>query len=411
MSTKPGFQRTGNDKRKPTGAIPDFDYIATDEELISYCARMAPEGPVALDTEFVGENTYVPVLELVQICDANKRIGLIDAQTVRSFGPLARVIGDPARVKILHSAKQDIHLLHLLLGVAPVPMFDTQVAAAMVGVGAQISYNNLVRMFLGVQLKGAETISDWSKRPLSESQRVYAAQDVEFLHGLHAALSERVSELGREEWLREELDRRGASITDEDPMPDNERYRTVKDWMKLDGIELALLRELAAWRESEARRRNLSRRMVMSDEGLVMLARTAPETRADVGDLRRVPQGQLYRYLDDILAVVRRALAIPKDQWPAKRIPLRPDIPEGLVELFQAIVRTTADQENIAASLLSTRDELTALAIHRHEPDDLDLPVLQGWRRDMIGEKLLNLLDGRMHLHIENRDRVIIDEK
>jgi len=412
LAAKPNSPRPRESSRRPaTHHTQKFEYIATDDELRAFVHRLAPSGPLALDTEFVGENTYTPVLELIQIADSEGRIGLIDIQTVRDFTPLKRIVRDPKRTKLFHSAKQDIFLLHRLLGTPPAPSFDTQVAAAMVGLGAQLSYVNLVRLLLGVHIKGAETVSDWSKRPLTDAQQVYAAQDVEFLHRLHETLQQRVEALGRTDWLREELERRVASTLEDDPTPDDERYRAVRDWMKLDGIQLAILRELAVWRESEARKRNVSRRLVLPDETLIALARRGPDSRGDLGDLRRIPQGQLYRCLDDVLQVIRRAKKIPKDQWPQKRAPKRPDIPEGLVELFQAIVRSTADQESIAASLLTTREELTTLAIRRHEPHALDIPVLQGWRRTMIGEKLLELLDGRMHLRIEERNRVIIDRK
>ncbi len=408
--------RKPSDHERPRGAHPrglpkpEFSFIETAGDLAAFCRSLAADRPVALDTEFVGENTYIPVLEIIQVSDGAGRIGIVDVRAVRDLGPLARVVGDPEREKIFHSAKQDVALLYRHLGVAPAPAFDTQVAAAMVGLGAQVSYVNLVRDVLRVHLPGEQTTSDWSMRPLTEAQLVYAAQDVEFLHPLHSALVERVSALGRTEWLREELDHRVQSYIENDPTPDDERYRGVRDWMKLDGLALAILRELAAWREEEARKRNLSRRLVLSDEALIALSRLAPESRDDVRDLRRVPQGQLQRYLDEILEVVARARRIPKDKWPMKRAPTRPDIPEGLVELFQAIVRATADQESIAANLLSTREELQTLAIRRREIETLDLPVLTGWRRQIIGEKLLALLEGRMHLRIDAGHRVVIDE-
>ncbi len=406
VSSPPRSSRAGDSRERAS-----YELIESRDQLLGFCTRAEGSSRVAVDTEFIGENTYVPVLELIQVADGLGNIGLIDVRAVRDVSPLGRLIGNPERVKIFHSAKLDVFLLERALGVVPRPSFDTQLAAAMVGIGAQVSYVNLVRGLLDVHLKGAETISDWSKRPLSDDQLVYAAQDVQHLHLLHDKLVERVKEVGRGRWLEEEQERRMESYLEDEGVPDEERYHAVKDWVKLNGLELAVLRELASWREREARKRNLSRRLVLSDEGLVMLARKMPSSREEVGSMRRVSAGQLSRYLDDLLEVIRRARNLPREQWPQKRIPKRPYIPEGLVELFQAIVRATAVQESIAANLLSTRDELATLAIHRRDPEVLDLPVLRGWRREMIGEKLLALVEGRMHLRLEDGDRVVIDEK
>jgi ribonuclease D len=293
----------------------------------------------------------------------------------------------------------------------PVPLFDTQLAAAMVGIGAQVSHTNLVRELLGIAIRNNQTVSDWSRRPLTAAQLAYAAEDVAYLHKLRHKLEERLRDLGRWEWMREEQSRRVEEAATSSHVPDDECYRLVKEWGKLSGQKLAILRDLAAWREREARARNTARRQIISDQALVGLARLAPSKREDVRNVRYLPQGQVYRHIDALLPVIERAKKLGPEDWPKKPSPPKLDVPVGMVELFQALARSVAEAKSIAPALLATTGELQALVNNRDRLDHLDLPVLTGWRREVIGEQLLALLDGRMHLRIEDRERLVIDER
>jgi len=386
-----------------------FEYLDNPERLADFCARLASSRRIALDTEFVGENTFYPELELIQLAGDDGAIGIVDARTAGKMEPLGELMADSGREKILHSGSQDIPLLGRHLGAPPRPLFDTQLAAAMVGLGAQVSYAGLAEEFAGARLGKKHTVSDWSRRPLLPQQLAYAADDVRHLHAIRDGLAARLEKLGRMEWFEEEQERRITDAAEPEVIPDEEFHRTVKEWGKLRGRELAVLRELALWREAEAKRKNMPRRRVLPDQALVNLARMAPTRREEARDLRHIPQGLLYRYIDDILPVIERANKLPRDQWPRRAESRTPDVPPGIVEVISAVVRTTAEQEQIAPALLATTSELTALVNNRRRLDDLDLPVLKGWRRELIGEKLIELLDGRLILRIHDGDRLAIE--
>ncbi|MEQ8818768.1 MAG: ribonuclease D [Sumerlaeia bacterium] len=386
--------------------------IESDAQLSEICGQLAVSPILAFDTEFVGEKYYTPSLELIQLKDKSvKPPILVDVRALEDLSPLAQLFADPKILKVAHAASQDIPILMHYLGSKPQPLFDTQLAAAMVGMGAQISLKNLVRELTGAMLKSSQTVSDWSRRPLSPGQLQYAAEDVLYLHDLHEALCRRLDEMGRRSWFEEEQARWLESLTTAADVPDEDRYRNVREWARLSGQELAVLRELAAWRESEARAKNLPRRNVFPDEGLLALARTQPRSKDRARSLRQVPQGPLNRHLDAVLKAIARGKDTPEEQWPQK--PKRParanETPAGLVELFQALVRSVAEREAISPTLLATTDDLTTLAAKRHETETLDLPVLKGWRYEMIGKELLQLLHGEMCLRIRQRDHMVIE--
>jgi len=393
-----------------TATPPPYELVATDAALAAVCARVEKTSVLALDTEFVGENTYYPSLELVQLFDGDGTVALIDAQAIGDWKPLARLLANAGILKLLHSGSQDLSLLARVTGEAPRPLFDTQLAAAMAGLGEQISYANLVREFVGVTLEKGETVSNWSQRPLRDAQLEYAALDVMHLHQVHRALHERLVELKRLDWFEEEQQARAALATREEELDEDELYRNVKEWSKVPESKLVILQELARWRENTARATNVPRRQLMPDAALVGLARLAPAKADDLRNQRQLPMGPVMRHRDELIEVVRRARAIPKDQWPRKREGLRPDLPSGVVEILQAFVRAVAEEQSIAPSLLVTTSDLQTLVTLRHKLDTVDLPVLRGWRREMIGDKLIGVLDGRIRVRIDNRDRLVFEE-
>ncbi len=390
-----------------------YDLIQSDNELAAWCQDTDSSKLLAIDTEFVGEKTYWPDLELVQICDERSRIALIDVRTIGNTKPLAELLLDPEREKILHSGSQDIVILRRWLGAAVEPLFDTQVAASMVGVGAQVSYANLVAKYCNVTLSKDHTVSDWSQRPLSKAQLSYAAADVLHLHELHARLVEELRRREREEWYREEQHERVQLHVREieAPTPEGELFKSVKEWGKLRPRQLAILQKLAIWREREAQKRNEPRRKLMPDQALIGLSRLAPSTKQEIRTARQIPQGPVNRFIDDLLRIVAEGRKVPKDQWPRKDYSAPPDIPPGITEILQGLVRTVAEEKDIAATLLTTSSELSALVNNRHNMDGLQLPVLHGWRRKLVGEKLLALLDGRLVLKIKDRDRLVFEEQ
>lgn len=391
-------------------APPEFQWIERAEDLESFVKSLAP-GPLALDTEFIGEKTYYPTLEIVQVADTEGRIGVIDAPAVGDLGPLADPIADPEREKIFHCPHQDLEILERALGRLPEPLFDTQLAAAFVGHGLQAAYKNLVQSVLHERVGGKHTVSDWSRRPLSREQLAYCAEDVAYLHRLREKLLEGLEREGRAEWLREEQAARIEKIKAAESVPDDARYRDVKEWRKLEGRDVAVLRELAAWRESAAREMNLARRFVMGDPGLIALAQFAPRRMEDMTDLRRVPGGQARKFARPILAAIGRGLEAPKDTWPRKERHEKRAAPVGVVEALQAIARSTADRSRVATTLLASSAELQALAADHARAEELDLAVLRGWRRELAGERLLHFLRGESILAIEGGHRLIVRDR
>lgn len=385
-------------------------YIATPKSLEKFCSEISEAKRIAIDTEFVGEKYYYPRLELIQVSDG-KQIGLIDVQTCGSLAPLARVLSNPDCLKIFHAADSDIPILKRALDSDFLPLFDTQVAASLLGHGAQISLTNLVRNQLGIQVSSKQSTSDWSQRPLTTAQLEYAANDVLHLHELETALREDLASENRIEWYEDEQHARlnGLSIQGDDDIWDC--YRRVKDWVSLAPREMAILRELAAWREETARRENIPRRMVFTDEGLIELSRFSPGTRDAARKLRRVHQGQINRYFDTLAPLVKHASQLPRDQWPEKPTGERPDIPTGLLELCQALVRTEGERHRIAPTVIATSAELQRVVNNRANLEENGFPILKGWRAAVVGEKLKALLRGGVSVHVSESGELIFEDR
>jgi ribonuclease D len=285
-------------------------------------------------------------------------------------------------------------------GQIPRPFFDTQIAAAMVGFGAQVAYANLVQRVHGTKLDKAHTFTNWSARPLSDDQLSYALEDVTFLLAIHDYLETRLSKLGRLEWVREEFGRLEVAVGDtrKDPL---ERYQRVRGWDTLKPRSAAVLRELTAWREGEAKRRNVPRGRVMRDEVLLQLARHPPRHVQELRAVRGLHSSEADRNGEAIMGIIQAAVALPSSAWPVVPKERKPDPDSaGLVELMQAVMKARATEEEIAPTLLGTTADLQALVDTKTERAALDLPLLKGWRRQLIGDTLLDLLDGKVAVSI-----------
>src|SRR6476661_1241244 len=314
-----------------------LSYVTDQRALESLCDTLRKSSRLALDTEFVGEDTFIPRLELIQVANATTA-AVIDFPAVQAGGSLDafwELIGDTTIEKIVHAGRQDLDLFALHAGQIPKPFFDTQIAAAMVGYGAQVAYANLVQRLHGTKLAKAHTFTNWSARPLSADQIAYALEDVEFLLSIHTHLQDRLKTLGRLEWVSEEFARLEAVVGEKGREP-QERYQRIRGWDTLKPKGAAVLRELAVWREAEARRRNVPRGRVMRDEVLLQLARHPPKSVNDLRGLRGVHSSDVDRHGGHILTSITSALALPTSAWPEVPSERKPD-PEstGIVELLQ----------------------------------------------------------------------------
>ena len=382
---------------------PPLPYVTDQGALKSLCHTLRQSPRLALDTEFVGEDTFIPRLELIQVATATTA-AVIDFPAVQASGSLDifwELICDVKIDKIVHAGRQDLDLFAIHAGQIPKPFFDTQIAAAMVGYGAQIAYANLVQRLHGTKLAKAHTFTNWSARPLSDDQIAYALEDVEFLLSIHTHLQDRLSSLGRLEWVSEEFARLETAVGEKSREP-QERYQRIRGWETLKPKGAAVLRELAAWREAEARRRNVPRGRVMRDEVLLQLARHPPKSVIDLRGLRGVHSSEVDRHGGQLLATITSALALPPSAWPEVPSERKPD-PEstGIVELLQAVLKARAAEEGIAPTMLATSADLQTLVEARQNLTDLDLPILHGWRRKLAGELLLQVLDGAVTVTVD----------
>jgi ribonuclease D len=369
------------------------DYVDTGAGLRGICRYLAGVERFGLDTEFVGERTYVPQLELIQVATP-ERAALIDCRAVGSLDPFFEVLLDQTIEKVLHAGQQDLELFGSLTGRVPTPVVDTQIASAMAGYGAQIGYAQLVERLLGVSVEKSETLTDWSHRPLTPAQIAYAVDDVRYVLPLYERLRERLTELRRWQWLGEEC-RRLEHSTRVAPVEPSDAFLRVRGRGSLRAKGLAVLRELAAWREEVARERNRPRANIVRDEALVEIARKAPTSAASLRGLRAVRSREVERHAGAVVERVVRALEQPKDQWPQPAPSQGPTPSAGLVELLQTVLRLRAEEACIAPSLVATQAELQQLVQQRDSGQSRELPILQGWRKAIAGKDLLALLEGR----------------
>jgi ribonuclease D len=377
-------------------------YVASPSDLAQFLTQLKGCDRLAIDTEFVGEDRFVPRLELIQVA-AEDVAAVIDFQAVDATEPLAdfwSLICDRRIEKVLHAGRQDLELFLTHAGQIPKPFFDTQIAAAMVGYGPQTAYANLVQRVKGVKLDKGQTFTNWSQRPLTQEQMVYALADVQFLIPVHEHLRGRLRALGRLDWVDEEFARLEGALGAQARDP-SERYQRIRGWDNLKPRSAAVLRELASWREGEARRRNVPRGRVARDEVLLQLARQAPRTVEQLRSVRGMYGGEIERNGSVIVELIHRATALPPAEWP--EIPKEKKVdPEstGTVELLQAVLKSIAAEANIAPTLLATTGDIQSLIEIKHDRSEADLPILRGWRRQLAGNLLLEVLDGGIKMWI-----------
>jgi len=358
---------------------------------------------LALDTEFVGEDSFVPKLELIQVA-TRESSAVIDFPAVQADGPMDAfwsLVCDPRKEKVVHAGRQDLDLFALHAGEIPRPFFDTQIAAAMLGYGAQVAYANLVQRIHGTRLDKAHTFTNWSARPLSADQIAYAAEDVHYLLPIHAHLHQRLHSLGRLDWVREEFSRLESAVGEKSREP-LDRFQRIRGWDSLKPRQAAVLRDLAAWREGEAKRRNVPRGRVMRDEVLLQLARHPPKSVEEMKSLRGVHGSEAERNGEQVLKMIAAALSSPPASWPQVPRDKKPE-PEstGIVELLQAVLKARAAEVEIAPTLLATSGDIQTLVEAHERRVSVDLPLLRGWRHHVVGKLLTDVLAGAVNVSID----------
>jgi len=378
--------------------------ISTPKALEDLVAELRALRTFALDTEFIRERTYRPHLCLLQVATREKQV-LIDPLAIEDLGPFIELVFDPGIEKIVHSGEQDMEIFYALGRRLPRNVYDTQIAAALAGLGESISYARLVEELLGKRLSKVETYTDWARRPLTPQQLTYALADVEHLHAVRDRLHAELEKRGRLEWLREELEVHEDRSRYEKDLAS--LYKKVRAAAKLDGRELAVLRELAAWREEEAERMDRPRGRILLDESLVELARRAPKSRESIAAVRGIHPQLIRRSGDEIVRRVAKALELPPSEYPQPVERRSSDAEHSLVvDLLEVVLRSRAAEVEVAPGYLGSRRELAELARMGLDPDsapaDVEpLPILSGWRKKLVGDALLDLLRGRSHVAVD----------
>ncbi len=378
--------------------------ITTTDQLAETCARLALHPFVTVDTEFLRESTYYPKLCVAQMASTDEAV-VVDALAPGiDLAPFFALMTEAKVIKVFHAARQDIEICWHEAGIIPAPLVDTQVAAMVLGYGDSISYDQLVQRITGDALDKSHRFTDWTRRPLSEAQLTYAVSDVTHLRDVYVRLSADLDKLGRTEWMREEM----KVLTS----PETYRMEPEHAWERLKTRvrkpkELAVLMEVASWREREAQTRDVPRGRVLKDEVIGDIAVQAPTTIQRLAGLRSLPRGfERSRWGDAIVEAVKRGLArdpatLP---WLDRHKPAANG--QATVELLKVLLRMTAERHGVAAKVIATVDDLDRIAAD----DGADVPALSGWRRELFGEKALALKHGRLVLAIE-KNRVVALER
>ena len=365
--------------------------VDTPDALAELVADLRDQSWLAVDTEFLRERTYYARLCLIQVATPEGRVACIDPLALDDPGPLWSVLTDPGITKVFHAAAQDVEVLLQAAGSVPAPLFDTQIAAALTGLGDQIGYARLVEARLGVNLDKSASRADWSQRPLEPELLRYAGDDVRYLAELYPALRDELAARGRLDWLDEDFARLADPAAYANPPA--EAWRRVRGHHQLDGAGRGILQALAAWREEAAADADIPRGWVVRDELLLEIARRRPRNAQRLGRLRGSHKlDEATR--DALLGRVNATLDQPPAQWPA--VEARPQLDpagEAAVDALMAVARLAAEEAGVSVASLTARKELERLVA-----GETDLPVLQGWRGELAGRRLQAWLAGEIAL-------------
>lgn len=388
-----------------TAPPPPIQPITATSELADTCRRMAKEPFVTIDTEFLRETTYYPLLCVAQMASADEAV-VIDALAPGiDLSPFYDLMANEKVMKVFHAARQDIEIVWHAAKLIPHPIFDTQVAAMVLGYGDSISYDQLVQRITGDTLDKSLRFTDWTRRPLSEAQLRYAISDVTHLREVYLKLVEDLRQRGRAEWVEDEM----RVLTS----PETYRLEPENAWQRLKTRvrkpkELAVLIEVAAWREREAQARDVPRSRVLKDEVIADLAVQAPTSAENLTHLRSLPKGfERSRWGEAIIAAVARGLARDTKTLPR---PVRAQSTANgaaVVELLKVLLRMVSERHHVAAKVIATVDDLERIAAD----DTADVPALTGWRRELFGEKALALKHGKLALTMENGRVAVVERR
>ncbi len=382
----------------------DITPIADNRALVDFCDRQRGADYLAVDTEFLRDRTYWPRLCLVQVAGPNEAVAIDTLAPELDPQPLYEMMADRSLLKVFHAGRQDVEIFFHATGSIPEPLFDTQVAAMVCGFGDQVGYEGLVAKLVGARTDKSSRFTDWSHRPLTQKQLQYALADVIHLRPAYEKLAAELGKTGRTSWLDQEM----GILMD----PDTYRLDPDRAWRRLKSRNSnprfhAVLRELAAWREHEAQRRNVPRNRIIRDDAILELAAQAPNSKELLDRSRALPRGFANSANGAaVLDAVARAAAVPESELPLP--PKRESRPSGLgpvTDLLKVLLKHVTEKYNVAPRLIASADDLERIAAD----DNADVRALSGWRREMFGEHALALKRGEVALTTKGNRTLIIE--
>ena len=369
--------------------------IASDESLAEFCEAIASADYCAIDTEFVREKTYYPILSLIQIA-TEQQMGCIDPLAIKNFEPLAKIMQKVDLLKVFHSPSQDLEILFQQFAEAPTPVFDTQLAAAVIGYTHQMSYADLVFEITGVRLEKKHTRADWSRRPLSDDELDYAMDDVRYLMPVYRKLKESLEEKNRLSWIEKDLATMSDASTYEVDFAN--LWQRLKGVQKLKAEQLQIASELCQWRERVAQQKDRPRRWIAADDWIIDIARKAPTSKEELATIRGLSEKVIERHGRVLLEIVEKALKVDSKLWPKLQKPQPLSVQQqALGDCLMALCRVIANENNIALGTFATRKDIDSLIVNRKTSR-----LAQGWRFTMAGEQLLDFIHAQSLLGVED---------
>jgi len=382
-----------------------MNIVKTTHDLEHFINNLTVSNYVTVDTEFIRETTYWPQLCLIQIASP-ETMGVIDPLSPEiDLTAFFRLMADPKVVKVFHAARQDIEIIYHLSGIIPYPLFDTQVAATVCGYGESISYDQIVARITGVQLDKTSRFTNWAQRPLTENQLNYALADVTYLRDVYVKLSQQLKKTKRDHWLNEEIATLSSPATYEIPL--DEAWKRVKGRVRKP-IELAILQNIAAWRESEARLNDVPRGRIVKDDTLIEIATQKPKDVNALSRLRSIPKGwERSAFANGLLEAVNAAMQIPKEDLP--KIDKNRALPEGAaaaIDLLKVLLKLVSEENGVASKIVANADDIEKIVLNRHKSN---VPAMTGWRYEIFGKKAESLLNGEVGFKFQD-NRLILCE-
>ncbi|WP_428247494.1 ribonuclease D [Ferrovibrio sp.] len=377
--------------------------ITTTDALAEFCASLSQAEFVTVDTEFMRETTFWPKVCLIQVAGPEEARVIDPLADGLDMAPLFELLRNKNVLKVFHAARQDLEIFVRQMGEVPAPLFDTQVAAMVCGFGDQVSYETLAGKLANAQIDKSSRFTDWARRPLTAKQILYALSDVTYLRKCYEKLSAKLQKSGRAEWLNAEM----ATLTD----PATYDLAPMDAWRRLKPRVtrpeyLAVLQAVAAWRETEARQRDIPRQRILRDEAAMEIAAHPPKSSEDLGHIRGLSKGFAEGKMGQgLLSAIAARMEAPRDTWP--QIEREAELPRGIgpiVELLKVLLKQKCDEHDVAQKLVAASSDLDKIAAD----DNADVPALQGWRRELFGSDALRLKRGELALAVNgNRIKLV----